>query len=341
MRSFRSSARSHLDANSLAANRCVRALDVRRPSSDNQSGRRRRAEARAAGRPAPTKGGRTAPERVKSSGPPAPASRRATAARSASRRSGIEQPEAPRPQPLARRRDDLIYGRNAVLEAARAGRVRRVLLAHGLDPDPRLVELRQLAPCEEVPAQRVAAMAQGAHQGVVAELAPRTFVTLRQLLQAAPTLLLGLDGIEDPQNLGAILRSAEAAGVEGVLLPERRSAPLSGAAVKASSGASELLPLCRVAGLASAVPEVRRAGLWCVALDPHGDMQPWEVDLTGPLLLVVGGEGRGVHRLVRERCDSRVRLPMAGRVANLNASAAAAALLYEVTRQRLLFSEEP
>lgn len=287
------------------------------------------------------KGTRRAPARVKGGGPPTPAPRAATAPRSASRRPKVEQPQAPRPQPLTRRRSDLIYGRNAVLEAARAGRVRRVLLAEGLDPDPRLVELRQLAPSVEVPAPRLAALAQGAHQGVVAELAPRTFLTLRQLLQATPTLLLGLDGIEDPQNLGAILRSAEAAGVDGVLLPERRSAPLSGAAVKASSGASELLPLCRVAGLASAVPEIRRAGLWCVALDPRGDMHPWEVDLTRPSLVVVGGEGRGVRRLVRERCDASVRLPMAGRVASLNASAAAASLLYEVTRQRLQSSEEP
>jgi len=227
-----------------------------------------------------------------------------------------------------------------VLEAARAGRVRRALLAEGLDPDPRLAELRQLVPSQEVPAARLAALTQGgAHQGVVAELAPRTFLTLRQLLGATPTLLLGLDGIEDPHNLGAILRSAEAAGVDGVLLPERRSAPLSAAAVKASSGASELVRLCRVASLASAVAEVRRAGLWCVALDPRGDTKPWDIDLARPSLLVVGGEGRGVHRLVRERCDARVRLPMLGRVASLNASAAAAALLYEVTRQRLQSSE--
>jgi len=244
-----------------------------------------------------------------------------------------QRPSSVRQPP--RRRDDLIYGRNAVLEAARAGRVRRILLAEGLDPDPRLDELRQLAPTENVPAARVAGLAQGAHQGVVAELAPRTFLALRQVLQAAPTLLLGLDGVEDPQNLGAILRTAEAAGVDGVLLPERRSAPLSGAAVKASSGASELLQLCRVSGLASAVAEVRRAGLWCVALDPRGDELPWEVDLTQPTLIVVGGEGKGVHRLVRERCDARVRLPMAGQIASLNASAAAAALLYEVARQRV------
>jgi 23S rRNA (guanosine2251-2'-O)-methyltransferase len=231
-------------------------------------------------------------------------------------------------------RNDLVYGRNAVLEAVRAGRVRRVLMAEGLDPDPRLAELRKAVRVQEVPAARIAALAQGAHQGVVAELAPRTFLTLRQLLEAQPRLLLALDGVEDPQNLGGILRSAEVGGADGVILPEHRSAPLSAAAVKASSGASEHLRLCRVAGLASAVADVKRAGLWCAALDPHGELLAWEFDLTQPVCLVVGGEGRGVHRLVRQRCDVRLRLPMAGQIASLNASAAAAALLYEVARQR-------
>jgi 23S rRNA (guanosine2251-2'-O)-methyltransferase len=233
-----------------------------------------------------------------------------------------------------RTRDDVIYGRNAVLEAARAGRVKRAFVAENVERDPRIDELRGLVSTQDVPAARVAALAQGAHQGVVAELEPRTFLTLRQLLDPKPRLLLALDGIEDPQNLGAILRSADGAGVEGVVLPERRSAPLTAAAVKASSGASEHLRLGRVAGLPSAISEVRRSGIWCVALDPRGELLPWEFDLTQAVCLVVGGEGHGVHRLVRERCDARVRLPMAGRIASLNASAAAAALLYEVARQR-------
>jgi 23S rRNA (guanosine2251-2'-O)-methyltransferase len=173
------------------------------------------------------------------------------------------------------------------------------------------------------------------HQGVVAELKPRDFLTLRQLIETEPNLLVALDGVEDPQNLGAILRSAEVAGAGGAILPERRSAPLSAATVKASAGASEHLPLCRVPGVAAAISELKRAGIWCVALDSHGELLPWEFDLTEPVCLVVGGEGAGVHRLVRERCDARLRLPMAGKVASLNASAAAAALLYEVNRQRL------
>jgi 23S rRNA (guanosine2251-2'-O)-methyltransferase len=208
-----------------------------------------------------------------------------------------------------------------------------VLLAEGLEPDPRLDEIARLAAVERIPRERLQLIAPGNHQGVAARLAPREFVTLRALLAATPRLLVALDGVLDPQNLGAILRSAEAAGADGVILPERRSAPVTAAVVKASSGASEHLRLCRVAGLASAIAEVRRAGIWCVALDPSGDQAPWEFDLSGPVCAVVGGE-EGLHRLVRQRCDARLRIPMAGRVDSFNASAAAAILLYEIVRQR-------
>jgi 23S rRNA (guanosine2251-2'-O)-methyltransferase len=187
---------------------------------------------------------------------------------------------------------------------------------------------------ERVPASRVEEVARGRHQGVAAELRPRRFVSLRELLANSPALLVALDGIVDPQNLGAILRSCEAAGCEGVILPERRSAPLSAVAVKASAGASELLSLCHVPGLPSALRDVKRAGIWCCGLDIAGEMPAWEFDLRQPVCLVVGGEGQGLGRLVRELCDVRLRLPMLGRVPSLNASAAAAALLYEVMRQR-------
>lgn len=228
----------------------------------------------------------------------------------------------------------LIHGRNAVLEAAKAGRVVKVYRASGLGHDPRLDELARLAPVEEVPKDRLDAMAPGVNQGVAAEVKPRREWTLDQLLKTNPSLLIGLDSILDPQNLGAILRSAEVAGCDGAILPEHRSAPLSPAAIKASSGASELLPIAKVSGLPSAIVEVKRAGIWCVALDPRGEMPAWEFDFTQRVCLVVGGEGPGVHRLVKERCDARVRLPVAGHVASFNASAAAAALLYEVLRQR-------
>ena len=228
----------------------------------------------------------------------------------------------------------IIHGRNAVLEAARAGRVAKVYQASGLGHDPRLDELARLAKVEVVPPARLDAMAPGVNQGVAAELKPRREWTLKQLLDTQPSLLVGLDSIMDPQNLGAILRTAEVAGSDGAIVPEHRSAPLSAAAVKASSGASELLPIAMVSGLPSAIAEVKRAGVWCVALDPRGEMWPWDFDFTQRVCVVVGSEGSGVQRLVKERCDARVRLPMAGKVASLNASAAAAALLYEVMRQR-------
>jgi len=228
----------------------------------------------------------------------------------------------------------IIHGRNAVLEAARAGRVAKVYQAAGAGHDPRLDELAKLAKVEVVPAARLDAMAPGVNQGVAAELKPRRVWTLKQLLDARPSLLVALDSIMDPQNLGAILRSAEVAGADGAIIPEHRSAPLSPAAVKASSGASELLPIARVSGLPSAIVEVKRAGIWCVALDPRGELNPWDFDFRQPACVVVGSEGTGVQRLVKERCDARVKLPVGGRVASFNASAAAAALLYEVMRQR-------
>ena len=221
-----------------------------------------------------------------------------------------------------------------MLEAARAGKVIKVFQAPGLGHDPRLEELARLAPIEVVPPERLDAITAGVHQGVAAELRPRRVWTLKELLVTNPTLLVALDGIMDPQNLGAILRSAEVAGADGAILPEHRSAPLSPAAVKASSGASELLRMASVSGIPSAIAEVKRAGIWCAALDVRGEIPPWEFDLTQPVCIVVGSEGEGVHRLVRERCDVRLRLPVTGHVASFNASAAAAALLYEVLRQR-------
>ena len=228
----------------------------------------------------------------------------------------------------------LIFGRNAVLEAARAGRVVKVYQAAGLGHDPRLDELARLAQVEVVAPPRLDAMAPGVNQGVAAELKPRRDWTLRQLLDRKPSLIVALDSIMDPQNLGAILRTAEVSGAGGAIVPEHRSAPLSPTAVKASSGASELVPIAKVSGMPSAIVEVKRAGIWCIALDPRGELLAWDFDFTQAVCVVVGSEGSGVQRLVKERCDARVRLPVAGHVASLNASAAAAALLYEVMRQR-------
>jgi 23S rRNA (guanosine2251-2'-O)-methyltransferase len=222
-----------------------------------------------------------------------------------------------------------------VLEAARAGRVIKVYQATGLGHDPRLDELARLARVEVVPPDKLDAMAPGVNQGVAAELKPRREWTLKELVATNPSLLVALDSIMDPQNLGAILRSAEVAGCDGAIVPDHRSAPLSPAAVKASSGATELLRIARVSGMPSAIAEVKRSGIWCVALDPRGEIPAWEFDFTQRVCIVVGSEGEGVHRLVRERCDARVRLPVAGHISSFNASAAAAALLYEAMRQRV------
>src|SRR5204863_6554010 len=169
----------------------------------------------------------------------------------------------------------LIFGRNAVLEAARAGRVVKVYQAAGLGHDPRLDELARLAQVEVVAPPRLDAMAPGVNQGVAAELKPRRDWTLRQLLDRKPSLLVALDSIMDPQNLGAILRSAEVAGAEGAIIPEHRSAPLSPVAVKASSGATELLPIARVSGLPSATPEAKPAGIWSFATSPAAQLYGW------------------------------------------------------------------
>lgn len=228
----------------------------------------------------------------------------------------------------------LIHGRNAVLEAARAGRVIKVYQASGLGHDPRLDELARLTRIEVVSPDKLDVMAPGVNQGVAAELKPRRDWKLGELLATNPSMLIALDSIMDPQNLGAILRSAEVSGCDGAIVPEHRSAPISPAAVKASSGATELLRIARVSGMPSAIAEVKRSGVWCVALDPRGEIPAWEFDFTQRVCVVVGSEGEGVHRLVKERCDARVRLPVAGNVASFNASAAAAALLYEAMRQR-------
>jgi 23S rRNA (guanosine2251-2'-O)-methyltransferase len=211
----------------------------------------------------------------------------------------------------------------------------KVYQASGLGHDPRLEELARLARVEVVAPERLDAMAPGVNQGVAAELKPRRDWTLKELLDTSPSLLIALDSIMDPQNLGAILRSAEVAGCDGAIIPEHRSAPLSAVAVKASSGASELLRIAHVSGMPSAIAEVKRAGIWCVALDTRGEVNAWEFDFKQRVCVVVGSEGTGVHRLVKERCDARVRLPVTGHVASFNASAAAAALLYEVMRQRM------
>jgi len=177
------------------------------------------------------------------------------------------------------------------------------------------------------------------HQGVLLEVAERRFADLAELLaraakRAHDPLLLILEHLQDPTNFGTLLRSAEAAGVDGVVFPERGAAPLSAAAVKASAGASEHLLLCRVDGLGETARELQARGVRLVAADQDAPILAWDSDLAGPIAIVVGSEGSGVSGAMRRRCDLLVRFPMAGRIASLNASTAGALLLFEVVRQR-------
>jgi 23S rRNA (guanosine2251-2'-O)-methyltransferase len=180
------------------------------------------------------------------------------------------------------------------------------------------------------------------HQGVVALVRPAESLGIEDLFIADPfasgngssRLLLALDGVEDPQNLGALLRVADGAGVDGVVLTERRSAPLSPVAAKASAGAAEHLRIARVVNLVRALEELKRQNLWIIGLDERGQTDYDQFDLTGNCVIVLGREGAGLHDLVRRTCDHLLRIPMAGGVSSLNVSAAGAVVLYEAFRQR-------
>ena len=238
---------------------------------------------------------------------------------------------------------DVIYGRNPVLEALRAQRpARKLVVAEGIREDGRIREILELAGTagihvETSPRRRLDDIAHTEHhQGVAGYFHSRVPLQLHDLLDAAatPALLLALDGIQDPQNLGAIVRSAEACAVDGVVVPRRHAASLTGAAAKASAGAIEHVRISTVPNLALALDTIAAAGVARVGLDAEAATRYDAFDFTQPVALVVGAEGRGLHQLTRQHCDALVALPMLGRVASLNAGAAAAVLLYEVQRQR-------
>jgi 23S rRNA (guanosine2251-2'-O)-methyltransferase len=250
--------------------------------------------------------------------------------------------EAARPGPGR----TLIEGRRPVVEALRAGRpVDRILLASGAGRAA-LGDLLDLArrrgvEVQTVPRSLIEAEARsGAHQGVLAVVAPIEPIGLTELLALPlagrePPFFLALDGVEDPHNLGALARSAEAAGCHGLVLPRHRSAPLSAVAVKASAGALEHLPVAEVPNLARAIEQLRDSGIWCIGLDGTADASLFALELADePVCVVVGSEGTGLHRLVRESCDLLVHIPMSGHIESLNASVAGALALFEVRRRR-------
>jgi 23S rRNA (guanosine2251-2'-O)-methyltransferase len=240
----------------------------------------------------------------------------------------------------------LIEGRRPVVEALRAGRpVDRILLASGAGRAA-LGDLLDLAQRRGVEVQTIprslieAEARSGAHQGVLAVVAPIQPIDLTELLAVPlsgrqPPFFLALDGVEDPHNLGALARSAEAAGCHGLILPRHRSAPLSAVAVKASAGALEHLPVAEVPNLARAIEQLRNSGVWCIGLDGTADASLFALELADePVCIVVGSEGTGLHRLVRESCDVLVHIPMSGHIESLNASVAGALALFEVRRRR-------
>jgi 23S rRNA (guanosine2251-2'-O)-methyltransferase len=178
------------------------------------------------------------------------------------------------------------------------------------------------------------------HQGVIAVASAREYAALDDILQipaskGEASLYLILDGVEDPRNLGAILRTAEAAGVHGVIIPERRAAGLTETVAKAAAGALEYVPVVKVVNIVNTIEDLKKAGVWIVGAEAGGETIYWDADFVRPTALVLGGEDRGVRRLVKEHCDYLVTLPLMGAISSLNVSVAAGALLYEALRQRL------
>ncbi len=244
-----------------------------------------------------------------------------------------------------RDREDLVEGRNAVQEALRAGRtIDKIFVARG-DTDRTLARILQKARergivVTECDRRKLDAMsATGAHQGIIAQAAMREYCELEDILARAsergePPFVVVCDEIADPHNLGAILRTAECAGVHGVVIPKRRSAGLTAVVDKASAGAAEHMLVARVPNIPNALKELKERGLWVYGTAAAAAGQLWDTDMTGPVCLVIGSEGFGMGRLVQECCDVTVSIPLRGKVTSLNASAAAAVMIYEILRQR-------
>lgn len=240
--------------------------------------------------------------------------------------------------------EEILAGRNAVKEALRSGRsINKLFVQDGINGGS-VSEILALAKTSGVvlefaKIERLDKMAGGVrHQGFVALAAPIRFHSLEEVLALAEAknevpLLLLLDELQDPQNVGALIRTADAAGVHGVLLPKRRSCPLNAVVAKISAGAVEYVPVVQIGNIPQIIDELKKLGFWVAGADMDGEVY-YKSNLTGPMVLIIGAEGKGLGRLVKEKCDMLVSMPMQGGVASLNASAAGAVLLYEIVRQR-------
>lgn len=238
-----------------------------------------------------------------------------------------------------------IEGRHSVLEAFRAGQlIERLFVQKGLNDGPVLTILREAKKAgtmvDFVPKERLDHMSEtGRHQGVIANLSAFHYSEMQDIFDlaekkgTAPFIFL-LDGIEDPHNLGAIIRTANLAGAHGVIIPKRRAVGLTATVVKASAGAIHYTPVVKVTNLVNTMEELKEKGLWFVCADMDGEVM-YRQNLTGPIGLVIGNEGAGVSRLVKEHCDLTASIPMDGDIDSLNASVAAGVLSYEIVRQRL------
>ena len=241
--------------------------------------------------------------------------------------------------------DGLIEGRNAVIEALRAGTaIDKVYIARG-ETDATLGHIAASARDRgvvvvECDRRKLDGMSPtGNHQGVIAQAAAQEYVSLDDIFRVAEErsevpLIVVCDGIEDPHNLGAIIRTAEAAGAHGVIIPKRRAAGLTAVVDKASAGAAEHMLVSRVTNIPAALGELKKKGLWVYGTAADAPADLWQTKMTGPAALVIGSEGFGMGRLVSEQCDFTVGIPLLGKITSLNASAAAAILMYEVVRQR-------
>ena len=238
-----------------------------------------------------------------------------------------------------------IEGRNAVLEAFRAGKtIDKLYVQDGVKDGPIQSIIRETKKQDTivnfVSRERLNQMSEeGHHQGVIAHAAAYEYAEVEDILKAAeekgePPFIFLLDGIEDPHNLGAIIRTANLAGAHGVIIPKRRASGLTAVVAKTSAGALNYTPVAKVTNLAATIEELKEKGLWFVCADMNGELM-YRLNLKGPVGLVIGGEGDGVGRLVREKCDMVASIPMKGDIDSLNASVAAGVLAYEIVRQRL------
>lgn len=238
--------------------------------------------------------------------------------------------------------DDIIFGRNPVLEALKAGRpINKIMVQQGATRVGDIVSLarQRKIPVQEVDKRNIEKLVSGNHQGVVALVALKEYVEVEDILAAAENkgedlMVLILDEIEDPHNLGAILRTANAVGAHGVIIPKRRAVGITPAVVKAAAGAVEYVPVARVTNLVQCIDSLKEKGCWIIGADASAPKNHWATDLKGPVGLVIGSEGKGIGRLVKEKCDLLVKLPMKGSISSLNASVATAVLCYEILRQR-------